>query len=122
MKQIIVLLFVLTSTAGLAQTNEKIVGKYVSKDDGSTVEMYKCAEAFCGKQVATPKADDKKYNGKVIAREVRWTGEQWEGTVIDPENGKEYKAIWKLAADERSLTMKVKWGIMSFSDQWIRTN
>lgn len=116
--------FVLTlliSKYGYAQNKPSpLVGRWVTKDR-TTIEFMPCGSGACGKQVAAEREKDKKANGKTIAQDViAEKDNSFTGLVFDPDNGKSYKATWVLSDDGKTLMLKVKWGIMSFNEDWRR--
>lgn len=122
MKQL--LFFAIIITAGFtskAQTiADKLVGKWVTEDK-TVVEFYKCNSSLCIKQLTAGKEKDRKYNGKVIGKNIATVSDtELKGIVIDPDNNKEYNAKWMVSADGKTISLKVKWGLLSFNEKWMK--
>lgn len=118
-KTIMVLLLVTiaANTFGQAAT-EKLIGKWKTEDN-AIVEFYKASNVLIVKQLSAEKEEDKKYNGKQISKAVVPTSSnEFQSIVIDPSDDKEYKGTWILAADGKSLVLKVKWGLINISEKW----
>lgn len=93
------------------QEKDTIVGKWLTENGKSAVEVYHCGDAYCGKIVwlkeplnkeGKEKVDDKnpdeslrsqKIVGLEILENLQYKGpNKWEdGTIYDPEKGKTYK-------------------------------
>jgi uncharacterized protein (DUF2147 family) len=92
------------------QSGDTILGKWLTENGKSLVDVYHCGDAYCGKIVwlkeplrdGKEKVDDKnpdesKRNVKIVGLEIlkglqskgpeKWGG----GTIYDPEKGKTYK-------------------------------
>lgn len=135
---LLIALFVIAPTGVTA--DDRIIGKWVTKEGKSHVVISKCPAGLCGKVVWLKEpnfpADDKKgmagkpkvdrENPDPALREKSLVGLQflqgfktnsgnvWEdGTIYDPENGKTYKSKITLADPK---TLKVR-GFIGFS--WI---
>lgn len=114
MKALLVSLIVLFSLSAYSQS---CLGTWISIDDAtgkkkSKVKLYKSKGKMYGKitylypDKESPanskcvKCKGDRYNkpvvGLQIVRGLEWNGSEWEGgTIVDPENGKVYKAkIW----------------------------
>jgi uncharacterized protein (DUF2147 family) len=114
-----IMLFASTSIFAQA-SNEKLVGKWKTEDK-VIVEFAKNGTSLTVKQISAEKEKDRKDNGKMIGKDIVFSsGDEFKGTVIDPSNGKEYKGTWIMAADGKSVKLKVKWGLLNFSETWIR--
>ncbi len=97
-----------------------LVGRWHT-DDKTTIEFTPCGAGACGRQVAAERDKDKQANGKFLAQDVVLDKNNlFTGLVFDPGNGKSYKATWLLSDDGKTLTLKVKWGLMSFNEDWKR--
>ncbi len=101
-------LLLLTQSRSAAQTADVILGKWLTEGDKSIVEVWKANGAYQGKIVwikdslenGKPKVD--KFNpiesrrkqpalGLQILSHLKFNNNEWvEGTIYDPENGKEY--------------------------------
>jgi uncharacterized protein (DUF2147 family) len=112
-------LLIVISTQIFAQIpQDKFLGKWLTKDK-ATVEVTKVGNSYSIKQIDAVTEKDKKENGKIIGKDIqRETEIQYKGLVIDPSNGKDYKATWIISDDGKTLTLKVKWGLIKFSEDW----
>ena len=115
----IIALLLMLSIQGFAQKNgENLIGKWQTEDN-TVLEVFKSDNVFSIKQLTASKEKEKKNNGKIIAKKVAFTeGSTFKGIVIDPSNNKEYDAFFIVAADGKSLKLKVKWGFINFNETW----
>jgi uncharacterized protein (DUF2147 family) len=93
--------------------------------DKAVIMFYSCDNALCAKQVSAEKDDDKAFNGKDIAKNFVQSKDQltnWIGTIIDPSNNKTYKGVFSLSADGKTLSLRVKWGLLSFNEKWSKVD
>jgi uncharacterized protein (DUF2147 family) len=120
---IIIILFLVQSKTLIAQDAR---GKLVSKwktEDNTVLEIFKTqTNNYSVKQISAGKPADNKHNSKLIGKDIIGSNNDFTGTVIDPSNNKEYKAKWILSADEKTLKLSVKWGILSFKETWTKMN
>jgi len=60
--------------------------------------------------------------GMVILRNFHTQGDDWvEGTVVDPENGKEYKGkIWAVGNDKLRMRGFVGIALLGRTEEWVR--
>jgi len=126
----------------LGQESEAVLGKWITVDEEtgnhrSVVEIFKKGDELYGrifKFIESPekertqrcskcKKNDDRYDqlvhGMEIIRGLRWKKGKWEGgTILDPTNGKNYKAkIWS-----EDGVLKVR-GYLAFfyrTQEWIR--
>ena len=65
---------------------------------------------------------DKLILGMVIMRNFHPEGDDWvEGTVVDPENGKEYKGkIWAVGKDKLKMRGFVGISLLGRTETWVR--
>jgi uncharacterized protein (DUF2147 family) len=112
-------LFITVSSQLFAQKNvETLIGKWQTEDN-TIVEVFKNGNTISIKQITAAKEKEKINNGKIIGKDFLYSEKtEYKGTVINPENNKEYKALLILAADNKSLKLKVKWGFLSFNETW----
>jgi uncharacterized protein (DUF2147 family) len=119
---IIIILFLAQSKALIAQdARSKIVSKWKTEDN-TILEIFKTqTNNYAVKQISAGKPADNKHNSKLIGKDIIGSSD-FTGIVIDPSNNKEYKAKWTLSADEKTLKLSVKWGILSFKETWTKMN
>jgi uncharacterized protein (DUF2147 family) len=110
-------IILLGSTVSFAQQNG-LAGKWLTPD-GAVISFYNENKMFIGRQTSAALEKDKKYNGKIVAKDVAAKDDNiFEGTVIKPETDKEYKGRFTIDATGGVLELKVKWGFMSFKENW----
>ncbi len=141
MKKYLTLLFTLTIVlTGYAQ-EKTIFGKWKTIDDQtgeakSIVEIYKKDGKVYGKiaEILNPEDRDKTciycegedYNapllGLDIIKDLEKDGNEYEdGTIFDPEKGKEYKAkIWLEEDDPDTLNVRGYVAFLFRTQQWVR--
>jgi uncharacterized protein (DUF2147 family) len=121
MKTVLAVILIAASMQLFAQTTgDKIIGKWKTKDN-TILDVSKVSSSFVIKQVSAEKEKEKKDNGKQIGKDISpSSGNEFKGIVIDPSDNKEYKATWIMADDGKSLKLKVKWGLLSFSETWVK--
>ncbi len=115
---IFALLFTISTQLFAQKDSENLVGKWQTEDN-AIVEIFKTGSSFSIKQVSSPKEKDKVNNGKIITKELVFAeNTDYKGIVIDPSNNKEYKGLFTVAADGKSLKLKIKWGFINFNETW----
>jgi len=110
MKQITLLLLLISTTiAGLAQTKDAIVGRWVNFSGEAHVEIYKKNDKFLGKIAWLKNPKDERGNAKMdiqnpdeslrkrpmlgleILKDFEFDGSKWtDGKIYDPKSGKTY--------------------------------
>jgi uncharacterized protein (DUF2147 family) len=112
-------LLIVISTQIFAQIpQDKFLGKWLTKDK-ATVEVTKVGNSYSIKQIDAVTEKDKKEDGKIIGKDIqRETEIQYKGLVIDPSNGKDYKATWIISSNGKNVELKVKWGFINFNETW----
>lgn len=107
---------------GITTHAQTLTGKWITPDK-TIIQFYIEGQTVTGKQISTEIDSDKKNNNKIIAKSLRATIPQiFEGTVIDPKNGKAYRGTFTLNKEGTELELKVKWGFINFKEIWKRTN
>ncbi|MFN5909896.1 MAG: DUF2147 domain-containing protein [Bacteroidota bacterium] len=143
MSRMIILCFsLLLLNSSFSQT---CTGKWITIDDEtgkkkSIVELYKVDGKMYGKilylfpregREPNPKCtkctDDRKNKplvGLQIVRNLKWDGEEWyDGTIVDPENGKVYTVkIWLDSGNTDKLNVRGYIGPFFRTQEWIRTD
>jgi uncharacterized protein (DUF2147 family) len=134
--------------AAFAAGGDDILGLWYNQEKDARIEVYKCAEKYCGKiewmkfpnypddskdgAPGTPKLDDRNPDEKLrgnprlgltIVRDMVFAGgEKWDsGTVYDPKSGKTYSAKMTLK-DQETLDLRGYVGISLFgkTSTWTR--
>jgi uncharacterized protein (DUF2147 family) len=101
-------------------TTAKIAGRWKTEDN-AVVEVYlTTANNYAIKQISAEKEKDKKDNSKMVGKSFTGVGNEYSGIMIDPSNNKEYKGKLILSDDGKSMKLRVKWGLMSFNETWIK--
>jgi uncharacterized protein (DUF2147 family) len=120
-KMLFTVFLITVSSQLFAQKNvETLLGKWKTEDN-TIIEIFKNGNTVSIKQISASKEKEKINNGKIIGKDFLYSEKtEYKGTVINPENNKEYKAVLILAADSKSLKLKVKWGFLSFNETWNR--
>jgi uncharacterized protein (DUF2147 family) len=129
------LLLLFAATASLfAQSapGNRILGSWLTPNQGSTVEIVKCGNAYCGsiKSMTTPKNDehnaDSSLRGRPLIGAQIMTGflyagsDTWNGgTLYAPARGKSVSPDLVLTAPDK-MEIKVKAGMMSKTVIWTR--
>lgn len=121
MKTLIAAILLLASSQVVGQAKlDDLAGKWITEDN-AVMEFSKMGAAMVIRQIEAEKIMDKKYNGKVVGKDVvHESGSEFRGVIVDPSNGKEYKATWNLSANGKRLLLKIKWGLVNFSETWAR--
>jgi uncharacterized protein (DUF2147 family) len=96
-----------------AQKAEDAFGVWVNPENGSNIEMYKCAPGLCAKIVKVndgQKTDDKNPDaakrsqpivGLVIMADGKKSGDnKWQGSLYNRENGKSYSGTITVKSKE----------------------
>ena len=128
-----------------AQNNNKanrITGKWLTKEEKARIKIYQCnGDEYCGKIIWTknhaegkpperddnnpdPDKRDRKILGLTILTNLKYNAEEeiWEdGTIYDPERGKEYNCYVKLTnPDKLKLRGYVGFSMLGRSSYWTR--
>ncbi len=115
----IILLLLSIGLPTFAQNNvDAYVGKWITEDN-TVVEIVKAGTSVSIKQTKASKPKEKINDGKWIGKNfIEVSTTEMKGIVINPEDGKEYKAILIIASDKKTMKLKVKWGLISFNETW----
>jgi uncharacterized protein (DUF2147 family) len=99
-----------------------IIGKWQTPDK-DIIEFYPEGQVLTAKQISTEAEKDKINNNKTIAKELKsTTAKVFEGIVIDPKDNKTYHGRFTINDSGTQLTLKVKWGFLSFNETWTKVN
>lgn len=96
-------------------------GLWWDKDKSIVYRAAPCKAGLCVSVVGLKRAAEKKMCGMQILSLSNWVDakRRWEGTVTDPDSGKQYPATLETGKNG-SPTMKAGWGVLSFTDSWTR--
>jgi uncharacterized protein (DUF2147 family) len=97
-----------------------IAGKWKTEDNSIVEVILSTAKSYFVTQISAGKEKDKPFNGKVVGKGFTGANNEYSGTVIDPSNNKEYGAKLIISADGKSMKLRVKWGLLSFNEKWIK--
>ncbi|MBV8389580.1 MAG: DUF2147 domain-containing protein [Mucilaginibacter sp.] len=87
------------------------------------IEFYSEGSAMIGKQVGTEAENDKKYNNKIVVKELKSVETKvFEGTVVDPKTDKTYHGRFTINESGAQLELKIKLGFLSHNEVWKRVN
>ncbi len=121
---------------------DDLIGKWLTKDDESVVEIYKCDGSYCLKIVwleeplnhdgtekcDTNNPDDSKHKDKIIGLTIGAgfnykDGDGWrDGSIYDPDSGKTYSC--KMNITDKGLKVRGFIGVSLFgrTEIWKRKN
>jgi uncharacterized protein (DUF2147 family) len=106
-----------------AQNAHAIVGKWLVKDQDSKIEIYQEKGKYFGKIVWEKDPKNQEFVGKILIRNLVFENGFWQkGEVLDPDSGKFYPCELKLVNQNKQLRLKAFWGLLSFSEDWTKTN
>ncbi len=103
-------LFAASTTFALSA--EPIEGNWKT-EGGSNAKISKCGGSFC---ITLTSGE---FKGKSIGK-VKGSGANYSGTVIDPEDNKEYSGKAKVTGNKMNLKGCVFGGIICRGENWIR--
>ena len=103
----LLMLCAVASPASAQKANDAI-GTWLNPENGTNIQMYTCGDGLCAKIVKVTDGqtvDDKNPDpakrsqpivGLVIMANAKRSGEGWEGTLYNRENGKSYSGTIKV--------------------------
>ncbi len=107
------------------KTTDNFIGKWLTEDKTTTVEIYKDSNVYFGKVVKCTIAKTKKGEpsvGQLIIADMNLKGKNLEkGIVIDIDNGKKYDAKF-VPVDTNNIKLKVSVLLFSHTEIWTRVN
>ena len=131
----------LFTTQAFGEEGDAILGQWMTKEETSAVEIYKCDDKYCGKIVWLKEPNDEK--GKPLVdglnenkglrnrpimglklTELESDGNGgWKGVIYNPEDGKSYTAKAAIQKDG-SLLVKgcIMGGLLCDDQTWTRAN
>ncbi|MCU0443446.1 MAG: DUF2147 domain-containing protein [Microscillaceae bacterium] len=106
-----------------AQDAKAIVGKWLVKDQDTKVEIYAQNGKYFGKIVWEKDPKNQEFVGKILIKNLVFEKGFWQkGEILDPDTSKFYPCELKLVNNQKNLRLKAFWGILSFSEDWTKTN
>lgn len=109
--------FLLFLNTSVRAQQRSLIGEWLTPYR-EVIEFYEDGEILTAKKTSTEKDNCKSI---ILARDIKETSAGiFEGVLIDPKNGKTYKARFILNQFETELEVKIKWGLISFSQSWKR--
>ncbi len=132
MRFLLVALLATTAAQGEPSAADRIVGRWVTPNQESKIEIVKCGDGYCGsiQWMMNPKQDANNPDpslrtrplvGVQIMRGFRHAGaDTWDGgTLYGPQRGKEVPAKLVLAGTD-ALDIKVSAGVVRKTVRWTR--
>lgn len=115
------LLFGIISLGSLfGQNQSDITGKWLTEDQ-TMLDITFTGQTYTVVHIQSKHAKERSHNGKVIAKELQEVSNGvFKGTVIDPDNGKTYKAMFYLSGNKNKLTLTIREGFLSYNEVWKR--
>ena len=135
------LLLILFSVPGFAQTRDDVVGKWFSSSGGAQIQIYKKGDKYFGKIVWLRKPNDENGNPKTdirnpdpslrsrpavgleILRNFTYAGNgEWEdGTVYDPKSGRTYSCKMSMSdPDKLDIRGYIGFSMLGRTESWTR--
>ena len=121
------------------QSGDTILGKWLTENGKSLVDVYHCGDAYCGKIVwlkeplkdGKEKVDDKnpdesKRNVKIVGLEIlkrlqaKGPGKWGGGRIYDPEKGKTYKCKAWMEGDALKFRGYIGFSLLGRTTTWTR--
>ena len=123
-----------------AQDGDAILGQWYTDEERSIVEIYKCAQHYCGKivwlkypkdeegreKVDKENPDETKKSRKLIGLNILWgfsyEGEDgWrDGKIYDPKNGKTYSCRMNLEGDILKVRGYIGFSLLGRTAVWTK--
>lgn len=95
-----------------------LIGKWKTKNE-AVLEFYKCGQELCARQLSAKREKDKGGVGRNVVKNLKRTDDNaFEGVLYIPSRDAEHKAKWVLSPDQKTLTVKVKWLMLSYQEDW----
>lgn len=136
----VILFLAAPSVQAISDGGDAILGKWITDEDKSVVEIYKDNDKYYGKVIwlkdplnddgtevcdaenPDPELRNNRVVGLVVAKDFEFKGKnKWgEGTIYDPENGKTYSCKMKL--EDKELKVRGFIGIAAFgrTTTWVK--
>jgi uncharacterized protein (DUF2147 family) len=119
---------------------DAILGNWLTDEGKAIVEMYRCANRYCGKiiwlkephtedgtnKLDTKNPDPSKRNRTLIGLDIVWDfkyggGGSWvDGRIYDPDNGKTYSCKMKLQTNQLKVRGYIGFSLIGRTTIWTR--
>ncbi len=99
---------------------DALLGSWLTQSASAIVDVNPCEDnpdRYCGRVVWTWNKPD--FIGSLILSDFEWTGEEWEGRILDPESGDDYRSSLSLTDDEH-LAVKGCKLVFCRTQNWMR--
>jgi uncharacterized protein (DUF2147 family) len=113
---IIVVLMIIFSTTGYAQSNAGLTGEYIVGEQNTIVKIEQQDDVYSGKIMSSDNSNVK--IGKLMVKDLEQTRGKWKGKVYAPKRKEWYDAEFILK--ENTLDIKIKVGFFSKTIEWLR--
>ena len=112
-----------TTQVSAQSVNDKLIlGKWLTKDN-VVMDFIPTGKTISIKQISAKNEKDRKNNGKILGKGIIFSEDgEFKGTMINPENNKEYSSVFIVSGDGKKLLLKVKWGFINFNEEWVKFN
>ena len=115
-----ILLMAITQVSAQSVNDKLLLGKWLTKDN-VVMDFIATGNNIFIKQISAKNEKDKKDNGKILGKSIEFSEErEFKGTMINPENNKEYSSVFIVSEDGKKLLLKVKWGFINFKEDWVK--
>ena len=115
-----ILLMAITQVSAQSVNDKLLLGKWLTKDN-VVMDFIATGNNISIKQISAKNKKDKKDNGKILGKSIEFSEErEFKGTMINPENNKEYSSVFIVSEDGKKLLLKVKWGFINFKEDWVK--
>ena len=115
-----ILLMAITQVSAQSVNDKLLLGKWLTKDN-VVMDFIATGNNISIKQISVKNEKDKKDNGKILGKGIEFSEErEFKGTMINPENNKEYSSVFIVSDDGKKLLLKVKWGFINFREDWVK--
>ena len=120
---VLFMLLMATTQVSAQSVNDKLIlGKWLTKDN-VVMDFIPTGKTISIKQISAKNEKDRKNNGKILGKGIIFSEDgEFKGTMINPENNKEYSSVFIVSGDGKKLLLKVKWGFINFNEEWVKFN
>ncbi|QDM15990.1 DUF2147 domain-containing protein [Tardiphaga sp. vice352] len=115
-----ILIIALALSASSAQAADELMGAWQRGDGIARVKVAPCGKVICMTNIyIRPDVTDEKV-GERIEFDVKSSGADLAGTVLDPKTGKSYSATIVVDGDRMSTRGCILGGVICKSTEWTR--